>query len=274
MRIADFDPVRIAASGQCFRMTNLPDGSCEVLAKDRYIRIERGEKNGDFLFSGMNDETAPGALSPFWRNYFDLQTDYGKIRALADPQDSYLRSAVKDGCGLRILRQDLFETIISFIVTQQNNIPRIRRTIRLLCGRYGKKIAENEEHPAFFAFPEAEVLAEADLADLAACSLGYRAEYVKETSRQIVNKEIVLDEILSLPYDVAKKKLLQLRGVGAKVADCICLFARHDTDAFPVDVHVRRALDLHYPQGFPYERYAGYAGVMQQYIFFHEILKP
>ena len=266
MRLTDFDPGKIASSGQCFRMKEIAYGTYEVIAGSRYLRIGRGCTDGSFIFSCSQKE-----MDSFWKNYFDFDTDYGEIRRSVDPSDHYLKGAVQAGSGIRILRQDLFETIISFIITQQNNIPRIRGIIERLCMKYGRYIPEEKNRPAYFAFPEAGALAEAGIQDLEEIGLGYRAKYIRKSAQQIEGGEIVLDEIASLGYDEAKKRLLGLYGVGTKVAECICLFARHDADAFPVDVHIRRMLAEHYPDGFPFSRYRGYAGILQQYIFYREL---
>ena len=143
--------------------------------------------------------------------------------------------------------------IVSFLISQQNNIVRIRRCIQNICEKYG------EERPdmygnTYYSFPKPEVLAELDEDELKACNLGYRSKYVVRTARSVVTGEINLEKVAKMDYAAAKEELLKLFGVGEKVADCICLFALHQMQAFPVDTHIRQALEQNYADGFPMEQ--------------------
>lgn len=173
------------------------------------------------------------------------------------------------GFGIRILRQDLWEMIVSFLISQQNNIVRIRRCIDNISRRYGRKLQPEE----LYAFPTPEELAEATEEELRECNLGYRAKYVLRAARDVVSGTVSLEKIAGMDYPEAREELLKLYGVGEKVADCICLFALHQLQAFPVDTHIRQALDQHYKKGFPKRRYRGMEGIMQQYIFYFELKK-
>ena len=160
--------------------------------------------------------------------------------------------------------------IVSFLISQQNHIPRIRRCIRNICERYGeKKTAPNGV--VYYGFPSPQALSQASEEELRACNLGYRSKYVRKSAEQVMRKEVDLTEIKKMDYQEAKQELLKLYGVGEKVADCICLFALHHLEAFPVDTHIRQALEKHYPQGFPDSRYPGIQGILQQYIFYYEL---
>lgn len=174
--------------------------------------------------------------------------------------------------GVRILKQDLWEMIVTFLISQQNNIKRIHRCIDMICETYGKKCIA-DDGTVYYAFPEPRVLA--SLADdaLMACNLGYRSKYVVRTARAVQIGEIDLEKIKTMAYPKAKEELLKCYGVGEKVADCICLFSLHHLDAFPVDTHIRQAMETHYRRGFPNRRYKGFRGVIQQYIFYYEIHK-
>lgn len=160
--------------------------------------------------------------------------------------------------------------IASFLISQQNHITRIRKCIQNLCETYGEERTSDSGN-TFYTFPEPEKLAELGDDDLKACNLGYRSKYVVRTAKSIVSGEVDLDAIRHLPYAKAKKELLKLFGVGEKVADCICLFALHHLQAFPIDTHISQALQKHYKRGFPNRRYKGMQGVMQQYIFYYEL---
>lgn len=258
-----FDAGQICESGQCFRMTRLENGRYGLTARDRYLEIEQRE--GQIRLYCTEKEFAG-----FWEEYFDLKTDYSRFLGGIDRSDAYLRGAAAFGSGIRILKQDLWEMIISFIISQQNNIKRIRRCIGLLCEKYGEEKRTREGH-IYYAFPEVSALARAAEEDLRACNLGYRARYIKNTAESIRKGEVDLEAVRRLSYAEAKAELRRLSGVGDKVADCICLFALHCMDAFPVDTHISQALTRQYPQGFPHEEYPGCGGVMQQYIFFYEL---
>lgn len=261
--IKHFDIGQICDSGQCFRMSMREDGSYRVVAKDRYLEVK--QEGEEVTFSCAEEE-----FEEFWKVYFDLEEDYGEYIAQINPTDAYLLKAAEFGDGMRILRQDLWEMIVSFLISQQNNIVRIRRCIQNICEKYGEK-KQNFRGEIYYAFPEPEAFAGLDEEDLKECNLGYRSKYVVRTAKMVVKGEIDLNEVQKLPYKEAKEELLKMFGVGVKVADCICLFARHDLQAFPIDTHIRQALEAHYKKGFPKRRYKGFEGVLQQYIFYYEL---
>ena len=162
--------------------------------------------------------------------------------------------------------------IVSFLISQQNNIRRIRKCIDLLCRSYGEE-RQTENGRIYHDFPDAKVLCEVPLEDLYACNLGYRSRYIHETSLSIARGEVDLEAVKAMGHEEARAELLKLCGVGVKVAECICLFALHQTEAFPVDTHINKALGRWYPGGFPFERYKGYEGTLQQYIFYYDLMK-
>lgn len=261
--IEHFSLEQICVSGQCFRMEQKGEHTYSVIAKDKYL--EAAQCGGETIFYCEEEE-----FESFWKNYFDLDTDYHAYLGCIDPRDNYLIKAAEAGSGIRILRQDLWEMIVSFLISQQNNIVRIRRCIQNLCEEYGEE-KEAEGGKRYYAFPEPEALAGLHEEALKACNLGYRSKYVVRAARAVVGGEIQLREIETLSYPEAKAELLKIFGVGEKVADCICLFALHHTEAFPVDTHINQALKNHYKRGFPKRRYRGFQGIMQQYIFYYEL---
>ena len=271
-RIEDFDLDQIAASGQCFRMNRREDGGYTLIAGDKYLTL-RQDKNMVRFYCGEEE------WGSVWRYFFDLDTDYAQIKKTIDPEDAYLQAAIRIGGGVRILRQDLWEMIVTFIISQQNNIPRIKRIVETICQKYGEKRfyfcdgvdRDVEKTIAYYSFPTAEALASATEGELRACGLGYRARYIRETARIVRDREIDLKQVEKLPYEKAKAELLKLCGVGIKVAECICLFALHHVDAFPIDTHIKDMLEENYPEGFPFERYQGFAGILQQYGFYYEL---
>ncbi len=270
-----FSLEQIHMSGQCFRMSRLEKagegkdasltnaGTYEVIAGRRYLQVtQQGE---DCVF-----HCSDGDFEYFWKIYFDLENDYKAYISRINPRDSYLLAAAELGRGIRILRQDLWEMIVSFLISQQNNIPRIRRCIENICRGYGERMTApgGEE---YFGFPEPKALAGLEEDALMGCNLGYRSKYVVRAARSVASGELDLDRVREMSCGRAREELLKLFGVGEKVADCICLFALHHLDAFPVDTHISQALAVHYKKGFPNRRYRGFRGVMQQYIFYYEL---
>lgn len=261
--IDNFNLNQICNSGQCFRMIRQNGNQYTLIAKDKYLKLEQSGKECIFHC----DETE---FESFWKQYFDLEGDYPAYRKKINPRDTYLVSAADFGNGIRILRQDLWEMLVSFLISQQNNIARIRRCIRNICEVYGEK-KMNPEGEAYYAFPKPDALAGLQEDALKECNLGYRSKYVVRAAESVASGKVDLEHIHLLSYEKAKEELLQFFGVGEKVAECICLFALHHLEAFPVDTHINQALEQHYKRGFPKVRYQDCRGVMQQYIFYYEL---
>lgn len=260
--ILDLDLGQISRSGQCFRMRQVSADTYALVARGRYL--EAGQQGTQISFSCTERE-----FGDIWQDYFDLDTDYGKIKRAIDPEDAYLQAAAQAGSGIRVLRQELWETIVTFIISQRNNIPRIKKCVEVLCREFGGK-DRDFRGDVYDLFPTPRALADASEESLRGCGLGYRAPYIKKTAYMVASGEVDLDGLAALGYGEAREKLQKLCGVGKKVADCISLFALHHIDAFPVDTHIQDMLER-YPEGFPFERYAGFAGVLQQYAFYYEL---
>ena len=287
--LTDFDIRTILNSGQVFRIRPLlRDSGFTTAAGETFLAAagshavlirQKPEAEGRMRVSFSCTEEE---FSDFWNGYFDLNRDYEAIRRSVDPGDSFLTSAVRCGRGIRILRQDLWETIISFLVSQNNNITRIRRSLEALCERYGEKIPVNAfpdipsaslTDASVHAFPSPEAILKGGTDGLEGLGLGYRDKYIFRMAQRCVGQEG--REWLSLlrkgSYEDALALLLREYGIGKKVADCICLFALHHVDAFPVDTHMKQILSAFYPEGFPFSRYEGYAGILQQYMFYYKL---
>lgn len=263
IKIQNFNLPQICQSGQCFRMSERSENRYSVIAGKRYLELEQSGE--ECIFYCHEEE-----FQDFWKKYFDLDTDYSSYIERIAQRDTYLQNAAEFGSGIRILRQDLWEMIVSFLISQQNNIVRIRRCIENICERYGEKMI-NDRGETYSAFPTPEALSDLPEDALMECNLGYRSKYVVRAAKSVVSGECDLEKIGKLTYKDAKEELLKLFGVGEKVADCICLFALHELAAFPVDTHISQALQKHYKRGFPKRRYQGYQGVLQQYIFYYEL---
>ncbi len=266
-QIDNFSLEQICLSGQCFRMKREDEGEMtakySLIAGDKYLEIR--QRGRECIFD-CDEE----AFESFWKEYFDLERDYGECIARINPGDKYLMNAAAFGSGIRILKQDLWEMIVTFLISQQNNIVRIRRCIQNICEAYGEE--KRDDHGrVYYAFPRPEALAGLDEDALKGCNLGYRSKYVVRAARSVVSGEIDLEAVRRASYKKAREELLKLFGVGEKVADCICLFALHHLQAFPMDTHMIQAMNAHYKRGFPNRRYKDVRGIMQQYIFYFEL---
>lgn len=273
-----FSIPQICESGQCFRLNAVSEDTYELLAGSRYLKIKiqksaadkpDGTENADICGKTVLYCT-PEEYRSFWREYFDLSVSYTDYIDQIDEQDNYLKSAAEFGSGIRILRQDTWEMIITFIISQQNNIPRIKSLIEALSERFGKR-RMTPEGRVYYTFPRAEELSGTTEEELREMKLGYRSKYICQTARMVADGKIDLEALKKMEYAKARTELMRLSGIGGKVADCICLFALHQMDAFPVDTHIKKVMELHYPDGFPFGKYKGCAGVMQQYIFYYDL---
>lgn len=242
--------------GQAFRWERLPDGSFFGIADSRETRVKK-EGNSLLFFN-----TAIEDVENFWINYFDLAEDYERIleRLCRDEKISFAHSAYGT---IRLLNQEPFETLCSFIISACNNIPRIKTIVKTLSESFGEK-TENG-----FAFPSAEVLASLNEDDLSVIRAGYRVPYLLDAARKTASGEIDFDRIRSLSEDEARRELMKINGVGKKVADCTLLFSLGFKDCYPVDRHIARAETLLYPDGLP-DFFSGNKGLAQQYIFHYQ----
>ncbi len=257
----DFDLEKIDLSGQCFRWERAGAGHYRVLHGDRCLRIRaRGGASFELDCGEAEFETV-------WRDYFDLDEDYRAIRARIDPaSDPFLSAAAERQKGIRILRQDPWETLVCFLISQNKNIPAIRRSVALLaetCALW----RTDRSGEAYYAFPTPEAVAALSGDALRACGLGYRCAYVHDAAEAVMTGGIDLVSLRGADEETTIAALTGLNGVGPKVASCVSLFGLHHIDAFPKDVWIRRVLAQAYPEGYPYEKYAPYNGICQQYLF-------
>ncbi len=277
-----FNLRQIAESGQCFRMTEIPGTAAyRIISGCRMLKV--AQRGGRVLFDCDED------AFPYWEEYFDLKTDYGAYISSIDEEDGYLRAAADFGSGIRILKQDVWEMIITFVISQQKTIPNIRSLVEAICREYGSRI-EVSAASFYYAFPAPEQLNAAGLDELLALKLGYRAKYIKRICEDVCSGALDLRILKQMNYPAAMAYLKGFYGIGEKVANCVCLFGLHHVEAFPIDTWIHKILMREYacrcrkstlerlPQarrcGYLVERYfsryKGYAGVMQQYLFYYE----
>ncbi len=262
LMLPDFDLQKIADSGQCFRLTPLGGGRFSLLAGGRHLLAVQAP-GGAVSFACTAAEFAG-----FWQGYFDLDTDYAAFRAAIPEKDVYLTQAAAYGRGIRILRQDAFEMLITFILSQRRSIPAIRQSVEKLCACYGQPLGQGPAGP-LYAFPSPQALAGQSCEGLRGCSLGYRAPYVQAAARLVAEGRLDLQALQAAPYPALLEALRSVPGVGVKVANCVALFGYHRIEAFPVDVWIERVVNSQYKGHFPQRRYPGFAGVMQQYMFYY-----
>ena len=261
-----FDLPSIAVSGQCFRIHPPKDNHWTVITGDHILRVRSltidDNGNGTYDF-----DCSPTEFYRIWVPYFDLETDYSVFISQIDPEDTYLTEAARYGAGLRILHQDLWEVIVSFIMSQRKSIPAIRSNVEKLCQNFGTEIEKG-----IFTFPSYEALAEASIDDFMRCGLGYRANYLHMICR-LISEGVWAPRNITYPClsdEQIVDQLKQLPGIGLKVANCISLFGLHRLSAFPRDTWINKIEEDNYGGLFPVERYPECAGVMQQYMFFFE----
>ena len=273
--VKSFEPRHIFECGQCFRWDEEPNGSYTGIVKNNVINVEKVENTITFSSFGADN------LKELVTDYFDLNRNYEEIKEKLAKIDKYLANSIEYGSGIRILNQDLWETIISFIISANNNIPRIKGIINRISQKYGSKIEWRSGE--YYTFPTVESLSKASVEDLRSVGLGFRDVRVYETTHKILEKQVDLEE-LHQEKDTQKVRdaLLTLSGVGPKVADCILLFSTLKRfDVFPIDVWVRRVMNELYIKNedetkvnkrdiekLAKEKYGNLEGVAQQYLFY------
>ena len=272
IKCENFEPKDVFECGQCFRWNRENNGSYTGIFHKNVLNVEK--KDEKIVFTGNCD-----SLQEI-KNYFDLERDYKVIIDKLQVVDDNLKESISYGKGIRILNQDLWETIISFIISANNNIPRIKGIIEKISKAYGEKI--EFEGTEYYTFPTPNELSKASVEDLRKLGLGFRDERVFETTRKIVSGEFDLNELYKISTNEARERLLTLSGVGPKVADCILLFSDLKRfDVFPIDVWVRRVMNdlyIHNPdenkvskkeiQKLADEKFGALQGIAQQYLFY------
>lgn len=266
----DFVPKHVFECGQCFRWDKKEDGSYTGVAYGKVINVKK--EGEDIVISNSNMDD----FQNIWVKYFDLDRDYGNIKNILS-KDPILDKAVKFGHGIRILNQDAWEILISFIISANNRIPMIKKAIKLLCERYGEYI-EDYQGESYYSFPRPEVLSKLSIEDLEKCKTGFRAKYILDASAIISSKQMDIYALKNISTEEARKNLMLFSGVGPKVSDCIMLFSLEKRDAFPIDIWVKRVMEYFYIkkdtklkdiQKYARDKFGEYAGFAQQYLFYY-----
>ena len=240
--------------GQAFRWEPIEEGIWQGMAYNKYLKLSQTQDK-IILFDTTKED-----FDNIWYPYFDLDRDYEKIveTLSANP---ILKEAAAFGKGIRILKQEPWETLCSFIISQNNNIPRIKGIISRLCENFGEKTKGG-----FYTFPTAEKISTLSLDDLSVIRSGFRAKYILDAAKKIANSEIDLESLETIETETAQSQLMKIYGVGKKVAHCVLLFGLSHINAFPEDVWIKRAMEKLFDGKLP-NCAKGYEGIAQQYIF-------
>lgn len=259
IEIKNFNLYTIANSGQCFRLNQMNDTMYSLVAFNKVLFIKIIDKD---IFDFSCSESV---FYDKYYNYFDLNSNYNIYKKVANSDDIFLKNCINYGAGLKILKQEPFETLISFIISQRKSIPAIKTSIERLSKICGKKI--KTKYGDYYTFPSAKDIYN-NKNKIESCGLGYRRDYVIEASYRILNNEINLNKYYELDNFDLKNNLISIKGVGEKVASCVMLFAYSRYDICPVDVWIDRVLKTKYNDKMP-DKYKKYAGVIQQYWFYY-----
>lgn len=267
--VKNFDPKHIFECGQCFRWNNDEEKNSYIgVAFEKVIEVR---KKGEDVYIYNTSEKE---FNDIWAEYFDLNTDYDEIKNKLK-EDETLRKSIEFGSGIRLLRQDPFEMIISFIISSNNRIPMIKRAIKNISKKWGKCIEYKGNK--YYTFPKLNDIKDATIEELQECGVGFRARYIKGTVIALCENNNIKN-MLESDDDECYKKLQKFMGVGPKVADCIMLFGMNKFSAFPVDVWVKRAMQYFYVapdvslkkiREFAREKFGKLSGYAQQYLFYY-----
>ncbi len=258
--VKNFDLDQTFDCGQCFRFEKTNETFTGiVLGKS----IKLYQQNDKIIFQNISYEN----FKEFWYDFFDLNTNYSEICSKLSELHPILEKACSECSGIRILKQEPWETLCSFIISQNNNIPRIKKIIRSLCTLYGEKTEYG------FSFPSFKKIASLEISDLEPIKSGFRAKYILDAARKVSNGFINFETIKNLNYRDAKNSLMKIYGVGPKVADCVLLYGFHRLEAFPIDVWMKKIMNKFFKNESS-DFFGKFAGIAQQYLYHYTRMHP
>lgn len=274
--VSHFNIGQILESGQVFRFEKISEYSYLLNAKQKLIKITQLPDSSSVILYN----TTASEVEEFWVDYFDINTDYENITKILAAKDEWMAKAVDFGKGVRILRQDPWEMLISFIISQNKSIPHIKICLKNISRRFGDPInGIGNMNNEYYSFPTPQQLFSATEEELRECKVGFRAPYIIDACKKVIGGDINLNDLYIMPIEEAKAKLMTIKGVGPKVADCILLFAYSRVELFPTDVWIKRVIEGMYFEGremkveeiqkFANEYFGDLAGYAQQYLFFY-----
>ena len=255
--------------GQCFRFDRVDMFGNKYefggVAFGRYVVFAQNRYDHIIIYNSTKED-----YEKIWRNFLSLDTDYASIDSHISKtvNSEHMDRAIEKSKGIRILRQDGWECICSFIISQNNNIPRIKGIISRMCEKYGESIRFLGN--SYYAFPSAKALLEAGEEEIFNLKTGFRAKYIYDACQAVCTERISVEKLKEMELNLCIEELCKIKGIGLKVSSCALLFGFNKTDAFPVDVWMKRALEKYFPQGFDYIALGKSAGIAQQYLFYYE----
>lgn len=262
----DFSLAHTFDCGQCFRFNLNENGNYTGIAFNKVVEIS--EENGNIIIENLTEDE----FYKNWIDFLDLSRNYKEIKDSLI-HDEVIKKAIEFGKGIRILKQDFFECVISFIISQQNNIPKIKKAVEGFARLFGDEI--EFKGSKYYSFPDVTKVKDITKEDLKELKIGYRDEYIIDAIKKVSSGEISYEELIKLPYKEAKEKLLTVKGIGNKVADCILLFSLLKFEAFPVDTWIKKAMTELYNlkekeiKDYSKINFGDYSGFAQQYIFYY-----
>lgn len=259
----DFDLKKIETSGQCFRPREIEPGLFCFIYRENILFIK------ELSDSRYDISCDTYTWKNIWKKYFDLDTDYRSIRASIPEGDGFMKEASNKGTGIRILNQDPFEMLISFIISQRKSIPAIRKSVEKICSIYGEPI--DTDYGTLHLFPNPTDIIKKGPEGLLECSLGYRLSYIEKAVYECADKTIDLDGMKKLNDDELLGELMKIYGVGKKVASCVALFAYGRGGIAPVDTWISKVIENYYGGIDPFPGYGQNSGICQQYAFYEAI---
>lgn len=271
--LKNFNLKQTLTCGQVFRYEQVSSHSYMLIAKNKRIRLTQRPGSTTLMIHDSN----LSKYEDIWKDYFDMETDYAEIIDQLSKEDPHMEKAIAYGDGIRILNQDPWEMLISFIISQNKAIPHIQVCIENICQAFGELMTdENEE--AYYAFPTLEQLSKATEQELRDCKVGFRAPYIMDACEKVGDNTVILESLAHMNTKDAKNILMKIKGVGEKVAHCVLLFGLNKTDTFPTDVWIKRTMEELYFANketknkdiieFANEKFGDYAGYAQQYLFY------
>ncbi|ROR26305.1 N-glycosylase/DNA lyase [Mobilisporobacter senegalensis] len=269
--LRDFNIGQTLECGQCFRFDKICEDDYILVAKGRILHIEQKEDDIIFYDTGLED------FNLIWKEYFDLNRDYGLIKKSLLKKDKVLQEAIHSKSGVHILNQDFFEMLITFIISQNKQIPHIKQIVELISNRYGEKIGEmcGKE---YYSFPTVERLSKVSEEEFRDCKAGFRAPYLVNACRSVLEGRVTRDKLMNQSTEKVLEILTSIKGVGEKIANCVMLFGLSRSESFPVDVWIKRVMENLYfheetkkdiIKEFAKEHFGEYAGFAQQYLFYY-----
>ena len=261
-----FDPAKTFDCGQCFRFNVISDSSVSGVIGKRFVTIEK--RDNKLYISGVNQSEAENEIVP----YLGLDEDYDEInRDIEEHFGVYndtIFQAEEVADGIRILRQEKWETLVSFIISQNNNIGRIKKIIERICEKFGEPFVQDGK--TYYDFPTPEALKNAGKENIFSCGTGFRDKYIVDCAEKVCSGEINLEEVSKQNTEEAMQTLCSIKGVGPKVASCALLFGFHRTESFPIDVWIKRVLEKYSSNGIDLKNIGNFGGIAQQYLFYYE----